>query len=59
MIKGILLAWVLSFFNFYAVAKTGMMELFQIEISMTTYYFIFAVLGLISSKNHITINKGD
>ena len=47
MIGGLIIAWILSLFNFDEVCITAMQELFSIEISVATYYFIFAVLGWI------------
>jgi hypothetical protein len=59
MIEGIILAWFLNLFNFYEVSRIGISELFQIDISIQTYYFIFAILGLISSRSTIITNHND
>ncbi len=48
MIWGLILGWILSWFGFINVVQVGCHELFNITISTTTYYFIFAILGFIA-----------
>ena len=49
MISGLISGWFLSLFGFVTVVKTGMNELFNIAISTTTYYFMFAILGALGN----------
>lgn len=49
IIKGMLLAWVLTIFDCDKAVKKSMKELFNKNISKTTYYFIFAVLGIVAN----------
>jgi len=42
-------AWILNCFGFSQVVITGMRELFGIEIGVTTYYFMFAIMGALKS----------
>lgn len=41
----LLVAWILSLFGFDGVVIKGMKEVFNIEITETGYYFLFAMLG--------------
>lgn len=50
MIGGLLLAWILNIFGFGQIVITAMKELFDIDISMAAYYFIFAIIGSISIR---------
>jgi len=49
MINGLLLGVILAVFGFDDVVITSMRELFGITITTASYYFIFAILGLLSS----------
>lgn len=42
-------AWILNCFGFGQVVITGMKEVFGVEIGMTSYYFIFAMIGALKS----------
>ncbi len=59
MVIGLLLGWILSLFGFFNVVQTGMNELFGIVISMPTYYFIFAVIGILTPKSKIRKSDND
>ena len=60
ILYALLVEWILSCFGFGGFIIAGLAE-FGITISMTGYYIIFAVAGLLSSifsKNtHITVHK--
>lgn len=59
MVIGLLLGWILSLFGFFNVVQTGMNELFGIVISMPTYYFIFAIIGILTPKSKVKTSKSD
>lgn len=46
LINALLIAWILSEFEFDKVCITGFRELFNVNITINTYYFIFAIIGL-------------
>ena len=49
-IAGALLGgWILSWFGFDNLVISGMMELFGKTITTTGYYFMFAIMGALSS----------
>lgn len=45
-VGALILAWILSLFEFDAVFVTGISELFGINISIAGYYVIFFLVGL-------------
>ncbi len=45
----LLIAWFMNLFGFGSVVITGTSEIFGLELSLTGYYFLFALLGLIRS----------
>lgn len=49
IIEGILLAAFLTLFDCDEGIKKSFKELFDKDISQTTYYFIFAILGIIAN----------
>lgn len=59
MIGGLFAAWVLSLFGFVSIVQTGILELFNISISVGTYYFIFAVLGMLSKPVRVKLNNNN
>lgn len=48
LIGGLIIAWILTLFNFDMVCMTALKELINVSISKSTYYFIFAMIGLIT-----------
>ena len=48
MVVGLLLGAILAVFGFDDVVIVAMRELFGIAITTASYYFIFAILGLLS-----------
>lgn len=50
MICALILAWILTLFGFDEICITAMKELFSIEITKATYYFVFAILGWIFNR---------
>ena len=46
IVGALLLGWFLGLFGFKGVVMAGMLQLFGIKISVLTYYFIFACLGV-------------
>ena len=58
LLGALILAWFLNLFNFDNITKEALLELFNISISTSTYYFIFAIIGLVggalkdSKDNH-------
>lgn len=50
MISYLILAWILTLFNFDEIFINAMKELFDADITIATYYFVFAILGLIFNK---------
>lgn len=53
-------AWILSWFGFDHLVIKGMHELFNITITGTGYYFIFAIIGALraiaSNSREIKVN---
>lgn len=49
VISGVIGAWFLSWFGFEHTTITAFKELFNITLSVSSYYFLFAGLGLIGS----------
>ena len=52
----IFVAWFLGIFGLDDLVINGFNQLFHIEIGITSYYFIFAITGLIKNILH-TFNK--
>ena len=48
LIGGLIIAWLLTLFNFDMVCMTALKELINVSISKSTYYFMFAMIGLIT-----------
>lgn len=48
LIGGLIIAWILTLFNFDMVCMTALKELINVSISKSTYYFMFAMVGLIT-----------
>lgn len=48
IVGGLLVGWILSLFGFKAVVVAGMAQLFGVSINGLGYYFIFALLGVIT-----------
>lgn len=49
MVYGLLVAWILSWFNIDNILIQGINELFNTNFTVAVYYLIFAVLGAIST----------
>ncbi|MDK0563483.1 hypothetical protein P5E48_09120 [Clostridium perfringens] len=47
LLWGLLIAWILSIFNFDYMFINGVYELWGLKISTDVYYVVFALLGLI------------
>ena len=52
----IFVAWFLGVFGLDDLVINGFSQLFHMEIGITSYYFIFAIAGLIKNILH-TFNK--
>ncbi len=50
MLGMLFLAWFLSLFGFDEICVTAIKELFNYEITTATYYFVFAIVGLIFNE---------
>ncbi|HHD2754003.1 TPA: hypothetical protein ACOTG0_002848 [Clostridium perfringens] len=48
LLGGLLVAWILSLFDFDNMVINSIHEVFDIEVSKDLYYVIFALIGLIS-----------
>lgn len=46
MVLTLILAWFLQLFGFGDIFIQALNELFNINISLASYYFIFAIIGL-------------
>ncbi|MDZ5254179.1 hypothetical protein [Clostridium sp. LIBA-8841] len=55
LLWGLLIAWILSIFNFDRMFINAVYELFGLRISSDVYYVVLALLGLICG----IINKED
>ncbi len=49
ILGGLLIAWILSIFNFDRMFINTLYEFLGLSISTDAYYVIFALLGIISS----------
>lgn len=49
MLWGLLCAWVLSWFNFDTMLIQTVKDLFDITMSISNYYILFAMIGFIGS----------
>lgn len=49
MVCGLLVAWILSWFNVDDVLIQGINEIFNTNFSVAVYYLIFAILGALSN----------
>lgn len=47
LLMGLLIAWILSIFNFDYMFINAVYELWGLKISTDVYYVVFALLGLI------------
>lgn len=47
IVGALILAWFLALFGFDNLIIEGAKELFDVDITMTGYYFIFAVIGIL------------
>ncbi|XZM23692.1 hypothetical protein ACSXAD_10095 [Clostridium perfringens] len=47
LLWGLLIAWILSIFNFNYMFINAVYELLRLKISTDVYYVVFALLGLI------------
>ncbi|MBO3380248.1 hypothetical protein JJB39_12905 [Clostridium perfringens] len=47
LLRGLLIAWILSIFNFNYMFINAVYELLRLKISTDEYYVVFALLGLI------------
>ena len=47
LLWGLLIAWILSIFNFNYMFINAVYELLRLKISTYVYYVVFALLGLI------------
>ncbi len=47
LIGSLLLAWILSWFNFENHFINAFKELFNIDISISSYYIVFGAVGLL------------
>lgn len=57
-VAGALLAgWILNLFGFDGLVISGMLELFNLEITKTSYYFIFGIIGML--KFVVATPKGE
>lgn len=66
MIGGLLLGWIMGLFGFKGVVIAGMAQLFGVTITSLGYYFIFAMIGLVTSlirlfrgKNTVEVKLND
>jgi Co/Zn/Cd efflux system component len=58
LLNALITAWILALFTFDKICITALKELFNINITTNTYYFIFAIIGLIYGMVMFIINKG-
>jgi len=57
MINGLLLAWILSLFNFDTIFVEGIQTFVHFKVITAHYYLLFALLGLISRFLEIIFSK--
>lgn len=57
MINGLLLAWILSLFNFDNIFVEGVQTFVHFKVVTAHYYLVFALLGLISRFFEIIFSK--
>lgn len=49
LVGGLIIAWILSLFDFHKMFKKAILEIFDKEVSTDFYYVFFALIGLIGS----------
>lgn len=52
LLSGLLTAWLLSLIEFDRVVIKALQELMNIDISEESYYFIFAMIGVVAGIIH-------
>ena len=52
LLNGLIVGWILAVFGFEPVAINSFKELFNIVLTTDTYYFIFALIGLVGGAVH-------
>lgn len=52
ILRGLFVAWLLSLFGFMGLVQSGVLELFNVEITSDGYYIIFVLLSFIHNLNH-------
>jgi hypothetical protein len=57
LLAGLLVAWVLTLFQFDEIFTTSAKELFNIEITIASYYMIFAAVGFLGGLTKIILNS--
>lgn len=57
MINGLLLAWILSLFNFDTIFVEGIQTFVHFKVITAHYYLLFALLGIISRLLEIIFSK--
>ncbi len=57
IIGGLLVGWFLALFNFDHLVIQGALEIFNITMTKTGYYFLFAIFGAINWLMY-TLKKG-
>ena len=58
MINGLLLAWILSLFNFDIVFVEGVQTFVDFKVITAHYYLLFAILGVLQRFIEIIFSKG-
>lgn len=49
IIEALLVAWILTWFNIDEFVLKALKELFSIEATKASYYFMFLIIGLLAS----------
>ncbi|HBJ1650927.1 TPA: hypothetical protein LA460_000146 [Clostridium botulinum] len=49
MLYGLLFAWILTWFNFDTMLIQTVKDLFDVTMSVSNYYIVFAMIGFIGS----------
>ena len=57
MINGLLLAWILSLFNFDTMFVEGVQTFVHFKVITAHYYLVFALLGLVSRLLEFIFSK--
>jgi hypothetical protein len=58
LIGAIIMGWILSWFGFDEVFRHGLKELFDLEVTNSSYYLAFATFGALTTFSRTIVKAG-